>query len=65
MTDTEPNRRPEPETAPADAHLEIEDRRRVWQSDDLLSGETEAIIVHRGQVYRLRCTKHDKLILYK
>lgn len=38
---------------------------RIWNSDDLLGAETEALIMHRGQTYRLRCTKQGKLILYK
>jgi hemin uptake protein HemP len=38
---------------------------RVWNSDDLLGSEAEALILHRGQTYRLRCTKQGKLILYK
>lgn len=38
---------------------------RVWNSEDLLGTETEALIMHRGQTYRLRCTKQGKLILYK
>jgi hemin uptake protein HemP len=42
-----------------------EEQRRVWKSDDLLGPETEALILHRGQTYRLRCTKQGKLILYK
>lgn len=42
-----------------------EEHRRVWKSDDLLGTDTEALILHRGQTYRLRCTKQGKLILYK
>lgn len=42
-----------------------EEQRRVWKSDDLLGPDTEALILHRGQTYRLRCTKQGKLILYK
>ena len=38
---------------------------RVWNSEDLLGAEAEALILHRGQTYRLRCTKQGKLILYK
>lgn len=40
-------------------------RQLVWQSAALLGEECEAIIEHRGQKYRLRCTKQGKLILYK
>jgi hemin uptake protein HemP len=42
-----------------------DEQKRIWKSDDLLGTETEALIVHRGQTYRLRCTKQGKLILYK
>jgi hemin uptake protein HemP len=44
---------------------ELDEQRRIWQSTDLLGGDAEALIVHRGQTYRLRCTKQGKLILYK
>ena len=42
-----------------------DEQRRIWQSTDLLGADAEALIVHRGQTYRLRCTKQGKLILYK
>ncbi|QDU31440.1 hypothetical protein ETAA8_65980 [Anatilimnocola aggregata] len=42
-----------------------EEHRRIWQSVDLLGEDAEALIMHRGQTYRLRCTKQGKLILYK
>jgi hemin uptake protein HemP len=38
---------------------------RVIRSDELLQGERELFIVHGSQVYRLLCTKNDKLILQK
>lgn len=38
---------------------------RVMQSDDLLRGQRELIIVHAGQIYRLLRTRNDKLILQK
>ena len=34
-------------------------------SDVLLQGEREIVIVHRGQEYHLRLTRSDKLILTK
>ena len=38
----------------------------TWvQSPALFQGRREIIIVHRGQQYRLRITKADKLILTK
>lgn len=54
-----PPQSPVVETSPSD------EQRRVWKSDDLLGGDTEALIVHQGQTYRLRRTKQGKLILYK
>jgi hemin uptake protein HemP len=36
-----------------------------WQSQEILKGATEAIILHEGQTYRLRLTRQGKLILYK
>jgi hemin uptake protein HemP len=63
MTETEEIRAIE---SPREETPRVEgDKRRVWKSEELLSGENEAVIVHHGQVYRLRCTKHGKLILYK
>jgi hemin uptake protein HemP len=36
-----------------------------WNSDELLGAGDEALIVHRGDVYRLRRTLTGKLILTK
>ena len=38
---------------------------RRLESATLFSGAREVVIVHRGQEYRLRITKSDKLILTK
>lgn len=35
------------------------------ESKTLLAGQREAIIVHRGEEYRLRLTRQEKLILTK
>ena len=51
--------------AAAQATRPGEEGRRVWDSCALLGEESEALIVHRGQTYRLRLTKQGKLILYK
>ena len=59
----EPKRTMESQSEPE--HLAVEDRRLVWESVALLGEENEAVIVHRGQLYRLRCTRQGKLILYK
>ena len=41
------------------------ERPRTWNSADLLMGQTEVIILHRHEKYRLRLTRSGKLILYK
>lgn len=51
--------------AEAEAPLRRQETRKVWRSEDLLGSECEAVIVHRGQEYRLRCTRQGKLILFK
>ncbi len=38
---------------------------REFDSADLLRGEKEILIRHAGEVYRLRLTRNDKLILQK
>ncbi|WEJ58335.1 hemin uptake protein HemP [Devosia sp. FJ2-5-3] len=38
---------------------------KVMDSDEILAGRTEVVILHRGQAYRLRLTRQDKLILTK
>jgi hemin uptake protein HemP len=38
---------------------------RQWTSAELLEGHAEAIIVHGEEIYRLRCTRNNKLILQK
>lgn len=39
--------------------------RRVMPSDELFDGQSEVIILHNGEQYRLRITRQDKLILTK
>jgi len=39
--------------------------RRVYRSEDLLSGDGEVVIKHHDQLYRLKLTSNDKLILVK
>ncbi|MBI2477485.1 MAG: hemin uptake protein HemP [Planctomycetia bacterium] len=38
---------------------------RRWTSKELLEGHNEVIIVHAGEIYRLRRTRNNKLILNK
>ncbi len=37
----------------------------VLRSEDLLQGHREVLIVHGNDVYRLLCTRNNKLILQK
>ena len=39
--------------------------RRTIESAALFDGETEVLILHNGEQYRLRITRQDKLILTK
>ena len=38
---------------------------RVWNSLELLGESREVLIQHGDELYRLRITRHGKLILYK
>jgi hemin uptake protein HemP len=37
----------------------------TWRSEELLRGAKEVLILHEGELYRLRCTRNGKLILQK
>jgi hemin uptake protein HemP len=37
----------------------------VLRSEDLLQGRREVLIIHGDELYRLLCTKNNKLILQK
>ncbi len=37
----------------------------ILRSEDLLQGHREVLIVHGNEVYRLLCTRNNKLILQK
>jgi len=37
----------------------------TWRSEELLGERNEVLIVHGNEVYRLRRTRQDKLILCK
>ncbi|KFN46653.1 hemin uptake protein HemP [Arenimonas metalli] len=55
---------------PAQAHAPTGDSRAdelplAFDSRELLRGVREVLIRHAGQVYRLRHTRNDKLILVK
>jgi len=42
-----------------------EPQRRLWTTEELLGQEREVQIQHGEDLYRLRITRHGKLILYK
>jgi hemin uptake protein HemP len=51
---------------PADTHPQIEtESPPSVDSADLLKGGREVLIRHHGEIYRLRLTRNDKLILNK
>jgi len=37
----------------------------VFRSEDLLQGSREVLLIHGSEVYRLLCTRNNKLILQK
>jgi hemin uptake protein HemP len=41
------------------------DSPRIFDSEELLGGRQEILIRHHGEIYRLRLTRNDKLILNK
>jgi hemin uptake protein HemP len=52
------------ESAPPPQAAPLDDR-RVWTTEDLLGDQREVLIRHGNDLYRLRITRHGKLILYK
>jgi len=54
-----------PRAVPATATPEPSGGVRRLDSGALLQGEREIVIVHRGQEYRLRVTRAEKLLLSK
>jgi hemin uptake protein HemP len=38
---------------------------RIWRSEDLFGEEREVLVLHGEEVYRLRRTRNEKLILQK
>jgi hemin uptake protein HemP len=54
----EPRKEGRPSTSSAGAP-------RTMTTQDLMAGNREIVIVHRGEKYRLKITRSDKLILMK
>lgn len=52
------------EVVSADSKAELSTR-ESWTSEEILGTRVEVQIIHGGEVYRLRRTRQDKLILYK
>lgn len=63
MDQNPPNHTPSTDGAqPEEAHgIKL----REYDSAELFQGEKEVLIRHAGDVYRLRLTRNDKLILQK
>jgi len=55
----------EPSGDADDSHKPTADNLRTLHTADLLQGAREVLIEHRGEIYRLRLTRNDKLILQK
>ena len=55
---------PQSSTPPDEARAPVPQPPRV-DSQQLFEGQRELIIQHQGEEYRLRITRHDKLILTK
>jgi hemin uptake protein HemP len=53
------------EPQPAEPAAGAPPPRELWRSEELLGERSEVLIVHGNEVYRLRRTRQDKLILYK
>lgn len=51
-------------TPPAPVTMQVQRNRRV-DSHELFRGGNEVFIVHKGEEYRLRITRNEKLILTK
>ncbi|MFY2763747.1 hemin uptake protein HemP [Arenimonas sp. MALMAid1274] len=62
--DPQPVVPPQPQAAPAPATQTPADQAQ-FDSRELMRGAREVLIRHAGQVYRLRHTRNDKLILVK
>ena len=56
---------PDPPAQAAGDREPLESQRHSWHSEELLGERNEVLIVHGSEVYRLRRTRQDKLILYK
>ena len=64
MTEPSPTTDSQPPKAAASAQAGLVPR-ESWRSEELLGERTEVLIVHGSEVYRLRRTRQDKLILCK
>ena len=55
----------DPTDDPRGQRKATEERPRIITSADLFQGSKELLITHAGELYRLRLTRNDKLILSK
>ena len=56
---------PSPGSQPPDDSQSSSGHPRVWQSAEILRGAELVLIEHQGEVYQLRVTRQNKLILNK
>jgi hemin uptake protein HemP len=61
----DPPRDDRSDSTPEAATAQPEGQRDSWRSEELLGSHVEVTIVHNNEIYRLRRTRHGKLILYK
>lgn len=54
-----------PSSVPPSLASALPEAARVFDSEQLLGGQTEIYISHQGELYRLRQTRQGKLILTK
>jgi hemin uptake protein HemP len=54
-----------PPSPPPDGKAAQEPLRDSWRSEELLGNRSEVQIIHNNEIYRVRRTRHGKLILYK
>jgi hemin uptake protein HemP len=66
MNDSPPVPRPPlPQPCDSATTAPTAEARAAWRSEELLGERTEVLILHQGEVYRLRRTRQGKLILCK
>jgi hemin uptake protein HemP len=55
----------DPEREPTATRQSASSGKERYDSDELFGDRKEILIIHHDEIYRLRRTRHNKLILYK